>query len=317
MRGSPRYAFGMVAKMQRAFSRVAAQSRSVTALVLGLATSAVSLVACGGDSPPDTSGTTGARAGTGATASAGAPTGVGGTSGASGREGGGAGTGGASSLGGAGSTFAGMGGAPATAGHASSTGGDESSAGASSGGAGLSGAGGSVGSAGAGDGGADDRAGDDLALLEEARADYPGWVKRSDAPEAISSEIFGLCRLPTQAEQDFVASEHGGELYLLDWLNPSAEAGFAANGATPFAVGAAIVKEKLVRTGEGTYELHALGLMIKREAGFDPSHGDWQFGYWNAADGMGAGAAENAHCGDCHAGAGTDFVFMDNQWRLE
>jgi hypothetical protein len=310
----------MVANLKRSFPPVAAWSRSVRVIALGLATSIVGFLGCSSDSPHP-SDSTGARAGTGTTLTAAGASGAGNASGDNGPAGGAEHRGGASSLGGAGSTAAGrggathgVGGATGAAGHASSTGGADSTAGTS---AGSPGSAGSAGTAGAGEGGAEARPDEALALLERARAEYRGWVTRSDAPEAISSEIFQLCRLPTPIEQGFVASEHGDDLYLLDWLNPSAEAGFADHGSAPFATGAAIVKEKLVRTVEGTYELHALGLMIKRDAGFDPAHGDWQFGYWNAADGMGAGAEENTHCGDCHAGAATDFVFMDNQWHLE
>jgi hypothetical protein len=155
---------------------------------------------------------------------------------------------------------------------------------------------------------------DDTTLLEQARGSYAAWEKRTENPQAISAEIFALCRGPTQAEEDFVASEHGDMLYLLDWLDPGAAAVFTAASSGPFPVGATIVKEKLVLESGG-YMLHALGLMLKREPGFDPAHGDWQFGYWNAADGMIAGASENEHCGNCHAGSSTDFVFMDASWH--
>jgi hypothetical protein len=150
--------------------------------------------------------------------------------------------------------------------------------------------------------------------LENARAEYLGWTKRTEVPVNISTEIFTLCRGPTAAEQAFVESEHGDDLYLLDWLNVEAASGFEAAAAKPFPAGAAIVKEKLVRTGDD-YELVALGIMVKRDAGFDPPRGDWEFGYWNADSGMGSGAEENAYCGGCHAGSATDFVFLDGSWR--
>jgi len=124
-----------------------------------------------------------------------------------------------------------------------------------------------------------------------------------------------LCRLPTAAEEAFVDSEHGDSLYLLDWLNQEALQGFAAGDGAPFPVGAAIVKEKLVLTG-ADYELAALGMMVKREAGFDAARGDWQFGYWSTEAGLLAGADENAYCGGCHASSTTDFVFLDESWRL-
>jgi hypothetical protein len=212
--------------------------------------------------------------------------------------------------------------AASNAGRASGNAGTSAGIGGSTGGggrssqAGTSSGAGESGSGGGGDAGESGGAGDaGTSRLEEARADYRSWQPRTSEPYAISSEIFALCRLPTQSEQEFVDSEHGDELYLLDWLDPGAEDGFESDGAAPFPVGATIVKEKLVRTGNG-YALHALGFMLKREAGFDAANGDWQFGYWSEETGMVASAAENAYCGGCHASSSTDFVFLDDSWRM-
>lgn len=162
------------------------------------------------------------------------------------------------------------------------------------------------------------------AMLESARTEYVNWSTRTSEPVNISAQIFSLCRLPTLAESDFAESIHGNELYLLDWLNPAAqsaitsiEAQSESDASIPtFAVGATIVKEKLVRTDAG-YELAALGIMIKREPGFDATYGDWQFGYWEAESGMLSGSDEQAYCGSCHAAAPTDFVYLDESWRAE
>lgn len=160
-------------------------------------------------------------------------------------------------------------------------------------------------------------------LLDRARAEYRAWEPRTAEPVPISSQIFALCRLPTQAESDFVESVHGDELALQDWPNEAASEGIAAidaaasggnDEAITFAVGATIVKEK-VAWRDGAWELAALGLMIKREPGFDPSHGDWQFGYWDPELGMESGSEAQVSCGDCHAFAGTDFVYADDSWR--
>ncbi len=170
--------------------------------------------------------------------------------------------------------------------------------------------------------------------LEELRGVYLTWETHTAEPQNISAEIFGLCRAPSAAEEAFVESVHGDELYLFDWLNPAAQRGAAqfgeanaplvpperpfeplVDGGVVFEVGAAIVKEKLVRTGQG-YELAALGLMVKREPGFDPASGDWEFGYWTPSEGMLSGPAETAACGACHASSPTDFVFLDESWRL-
>jgi hypothetical protein len=150
--------------------------------------------------------------------------------------------------------------------------------------------------------------------LSELLERYRAWSPQPAMPQSISAEIFSLCRLPTSLEQSFADSEHGQGRYLQDWLNDSARSMFESK-RTPFAVGAAIVKEKLASDSTGKLVLAARGLMIKREPGFDPAHGDWEFGYWEPAVGLSSGPESARACGGCHAGAGTDFVFLDQTWR--
>ncbi|HET6283458.1 MAG TPA: cytochrome P460 family protein [Polyangia bacterium] len=146
-------------------------------------------------------------------------------------------------------------------------------------------------------------------------AQYSTWTQRTDKPVSISNDIFALCRSPTLPEQTFVDSEHGRHRYLLDWLNPGAVTGFAAQGSKPFPVGAAIVKEKLVSTASG-YELAARGIMVKRMPGFDVKHVDWDFAYWEPSSGVVSGSDQSQYCAGCHASAAsTDFIFLDDSWR--
>jgi hypothetical protein len=155
------------------------------------------------------------------------------------------------------------------------------------------------------------------ATFAAAIAEYQTWKRRTEQPVALAVDIFGLCRSPSLAEMQFLDSEHGVDQRLvLDWLNPGAVTAYQHKDTLPFVVGAAIVKEKLVRDSDGTLTLVARGVMIKRDAGFDAAHGDWEFAYWEPSAGLLAGPAESKHCGDCHAAAqATDFVFFDQAWR--
>ena len=151
--------------------------------------------------------------------------------------------------------------------------------------------------------------------FETIMASYTAWTKRTDQPVSISAEIFGLCRPPTATETDFQNSVHGKNLALLDWVNPEAAAGFTAGDASPFPVGAAIVKEKLAAGTDGI-ELVARGFMIKRAAGFNPAAGDWDFAYWEPALGIVSDTTSSAACAGCHASShASDFVFFDESWR--
>ena len=146
---------------------------------------------------------------------------------------------------------------------------------------------------------------------------YLGWTKRTAEPQTITAQIFSLCRAPSLPEQRFVESEHGKDMLLLqDWLNPLAVHGFQVGGKPAFARGSAIVKQKLRQSASGKLEVAALGLMVKQGAGFDPTHGDWEYGYWEADSGLSAGAEVQAHCGDCHKGSASDHVFVESSWRI-
>jgi hypothetical protein len=157
----------------------------------------------------------------------------------------------------------------------------------------------------------------ELPSLEAIIAEYATWQARSE-PQPISAYIFGICRAPTAHEKAYAASEHGQQRYLRDWVNAEAVSGFAADGGARFARGATIVKEKLVPGASGSLELAALGIMTKRAPGFDPLHGDWEYGYWEEAIGIARGSELADHCGGCHAGAqDTDYVFFDLSWLLQ
>jgi|GEM_PF-5810765 len=151
--------------------------------------------------------------------------------------------------------------------------------------------------------------------FEAAMQAYTTWTRETAEPQSISVQIASLCRSPSAAELAFDESEHGKNLYTQDWLNPAAERGQEAAGKTPFAAGAAIVKQKLTLGADGKLAVIALGIMIKREPGFDAEHGDWAFGYWEAALGLKSGPSEARHCGGCHASSVSDFVFLDQRWR--
>jgi hypothetical protein len=141
---------------------------------------------------------------------------------------------------------------------------------------------------------------------------YRSFAPQTPAPVNVSGYIFGLCRLPTLPEEAFAASIHGDGRYLQDWANPSAAQGIATRGAPAFPAGSVIVKEKYAGPDPTTAELVALGIMIKRQAGFDPAQGDWDYAYYEPALGVLQTTEQSAYCGNCHsAAAETDFVFID------
>jgi hypothetical protein len=146
-------------------------------------------------------------------------------------------------------------------------------------------------------------------------ATYSGWTAVTDAPVNVSEYIWLLCRSPTSAEMEFATSEHGDHRAIREWDNEPARATLVAGRAGEFTPGAAIVKEKWVT--KGTNQLVAVGMMIRRENGFDPSAGDWEFAYWEEGKGISRGPSQSRYCADCHASAERgDFVFRAG-YRLQ
>lgn len=189
--------------------------------------------------------------------------------------------------------------------------GQPSQGGQAGGGAGNSTSGGGSGQVDiAGEGGSSVEMGE-IPTIGEIMDSYRRWQPQSAEPLPISAYIFGLCRLPTLPEREFAESEHGDGRYLRDWANPAAVAGISRRGAPPFAAGSVIVKEKYVASDTGL-ELVAIAMMIKREQGFAPAHGDWDYAYYEPELGMIETKEQSEYCSGCHAAAAeTDFVFVD------
>lgn len=73
------------------------------------------------------------------------------------------------------------------------------------------------------------------------------------------------------------------------------------------------MKEKYIPgTTAGQFKLAALGFMIKHDAGFATTHGDWEYAYWEPELGVISTSEQSTYCAGCHASAAeTDSVFVD------
>ena len=93
--------------------------------------------------------------------------------------------------------------------------------------------------------------------------------------------------------------------------------------SSKYPVGAVIVKEKRVAcfhhpeiedriNSYGSDQFDGVGGMIKREPGFDPDYGDWEYFYFEDASEITRGKIQS--CIACHEGAReNDFVF--GSWK--
>lgn len=141
----------------------------------------------------------------------------------------------------------------------------------------------------------------------------------TDKPVPVDQEIFYLCYSPPIAQAAAKARKRAGPhamTTLRVFMNDSA-AGAFLDSAKRYPARAVIIKEKrgLYDAGKNKFRDHpetVLGVagMIKRAAGYDPEHGDWE--YFNSNEASEITQGKIASCIECHRrAANSDYVFGD------
>jgi len=139
----------------------------------------------------------------------------------------------------------------------------------------------------------------DWAQIVEA---YPSMPMVADVAATPGAGF--LCRMPTPGKDTFHHNTH-----LRVHVNPVAREAFArVTGERSFPVGSIVVKVKLDATSHGLTGIPSpdappvvpgIGVMVKREAGYAPTAGDWQYALID--DGKVFDQPEQVgHCAACH-----------------
>lgn len=149
-----------------------------------------------------------------------------------------------------------------------------------------------------------------------AYANYRSWHKANPEPVRMNDIVAWMCRSLTPAE----ATKLRGELesphdVAQEWktftvfVNHIGKERLVGTEKGEFPIGTIIVKEKHDGNDPSTSEL--LTVMIKRERGFAPEIGDWEFVVLDGfAKAVQKGSAET--CISCHTGEkANDYVFAD------
>jgi hypothetical protein len=105
--------------------------------------------------------------------------------------------------------------------------------------------------------------------------DYAGWPTLTREPVRVSPEFFAFCRPPVDTPNTVARGPHLAPTVRYH-VNPESEVVVKA-GTSPVSVGTTIVKEKWLRKDADAPEAYAA--MIKREVGYDPENGDWEYLY--------------------------------------
>lgn len=137
------------------------------------------------------------------------------------------------------------------------------------------------------------------------------WTQVNDQPYHVSSQLDGLCRAPMSQDYKYEAERSGNPHIAASIIVYVNNAGKQAmfEKQPHFPEGSIIVKQKLAPFYEHNQPV-LYTVMRKREAGYNPAVGDWEFSVVSG-DGkqlQASGKLEN--CQACHVGKkDTDFVF--------
>lgn len=141
--------------------------------------------------------------------------------------------------------------------------------------------------------------------------DYSTWERVTEKPYGVTRQASVFCADVAFDPQpgldpEFKGSGRGphADHAINVRVNPIGLEAFRAR--TPVPVGTIVVKEKM--TGG---KVVAVGMMTKRDPGYDPDHGDWEYGYRELkADALPPTTGKIDSCIACHRIANTkDHLF--------
>ncbi|HEY7544166.1 MAG TPA: cytochrome P460 family protein [Blastocatellia bacterium] len=139
---------------------------------------------------------------------------------------------------------------------------------------------------------------------------YKKWARVNPEPLQLPAALNTLCAAPSAATKDpaYSSSNPHRQKFFTVYVNDIGERAML-NELTPrFPAGSIVVKEKLPSRESREPEL--LTAMIKRERGFNPQSGDWEFLVLDGSGKKIEARGKLETCQSCHAmKKNSDFVF--------
>jgi hypothetical protein len=136
--------------------------------------------------------------------------------------------------------------------------------------------------------------------------DYTGWPAVTPERYRVDPGTAMMCRAPTPAAARGDRGPHA-EAAIEVRVSPGSLDRFKAGQPVP--TGTAVIKLKYP-LNLSEEPARAVGAMIKREPGYDPDGGDWEYYYAEVADPKPAVRGKIETCAECHRRAkATDFLF--------
>ena len=134
------------------------------------------------------------------------------------------------------------------------------------------------------------------------------WHKVNAKPHYIRSEFDHLCVGPSPDQRREILKNPHVWKHITVYVNAQGEKAMAKR--LKFPVGSVIVKEKFANVAGKLPRPELTTVMIKRENGFNPKCGDWEFAVLDASGKKLLERGKIDRCMKCHVGeASSDFVF--------
>lgn len=149
------------------------------------------------------------------------------------------------------------------------------------------------------------------AALKETRVideikDYKTWTRVNPQPVNMDAAVAQLCAAPVGPQ----AADKNPHLhkFITVYVNETGRRAMLEESKPEFPQGSVIVKEKLSAKDSTSPEL--LTVMIKREKGFNPENGDWEFMVTNGTGSETQARGKLASCQACHVSmSANDFTY--------
>lgn len=139
---------------------------------------------------------------------------------------------------------------------------------------------------------------------------YRAWAKVNPQPVYILPKVSALCARAVQPPLPDEAGNPHARKRLTVYVNELGRQAMFSELKPKFPVGSVIVKEKLPPVKDGAPEL--LTVMSKREQGFNPESGDWEYMVVNGPGTKIEERGKLANCQGCHIPMKeTDFIYRN------
>ena len=129
-------------------------------------------------------------------------------------------------------------------------------------------------------------------------AGYKKWTRVNNEPQIVPSRLAIQCAMPTREERNLEDQNPHRDKFVVVYVNATGRSAMMEQKWPRFPVGSVIVKEKLSTKESATPEL--LTVMKKREPGYDPNKGDWEYFVFDGTGRDMKASGKLGKCQGCH-----------------